>query len=108
MEVKRQLNVLEKNLQGKRYMIGDEYTIADICIWPWFGELVLGGVYGEAAATFLNAMQDYPNVVRWAEDVKSRPAVRRGRVINLPVSMGGLPNRHAASDLDSIDWQSKK
>jgi GSH-dependent disulfide-bond oxidoreductase len=104
METKRQLDVLEKNLIGKAYMIGDDYTIADITIWPWYGNLVLGRLYGDAA-TFLNVEQEYPNLLRWAKDMDSRPGVKRGRLVN---RNDGLLNRHAASDFDTIEWQNFK
>jgi GST-like protein len=75
MEVKRQLDVLDRNLSERRFLIGDEYTIADMANWPWYGELVRGGLYG--AAEFL-AVDSYKNVVRWAQEIRERPAVQRG------------------------------
>ena len=79
MEVKRQLDVLEKQLANHDYIAGDEYTIADMAIWPWYGALVRNEVY--EAAEFLDA-SSYKNVLRWAEEVAARPAVKRGRMVN--------------------------
>lgn len=79
MEVKRQLDVLDKQLANNTYISGDEYTIADMAIWPWYGVLVLGGLY--SAAEFLD-VASYKNVVRWAEAIAERPAVKRGKKVN--------------------------
>jgi GST-like protein len=79
MEVKRQLDVLDKQLADKTYICGDDYTIADMAIWPWYGVLVLGGLY--SAAEFLD-VKFYKNVVRWAEAIAQRPAVKRGKKVN--------------------------
>ena len=79
MEVKRQLDVLDKQLADKTYICGDDYTIADMAIWPWYGVLVLGGLY--SAAEFLE-VTSYKNVVRWAEAIAQRPAVKRGKKVN--------------------------
>jgi GSH-dependent disulfide-bond oxidoreductase len=98
MEAKRQLDVLEKNLADRKYIVGDQYTIADIAIFTWYGRLVLGKLYGDAA-TFLNVKEDYPNVIRWAEEIGNRPAVKRGLLVNGKV----LRERHAAKDFDGID-----
>jgi GST-like protein len=99
MEVKRQLDVLDRHLKEKRFMAGDEYTIADMAIWPWYGALVLGHVYG--AAEFLD-VTSYTNVVRWTNEIAARPAVRRGRIVNR--SFGKLEEqlheRHDASDFE--------
>jgi len=101
MEVKRQLDVLDKQLAKRRYIAGDEYTIADIAIWPWYGGLVKGWQYGDAA-TFLSA-HEYKNVNRWADEIFARPAVTRGRKVNRvsgdPASQ--LHERHDASDFDT-------
>lgn len=100
MEAKRQLDVLDKRLADNRYVAGEEYTIADMAIWPWYGNVVLGGVYN--AAEFLDA-GSYKNVLRWAQDVGSRPAVQRGRIVNRtngPLDEQ-LHERHSASDFDS-------
>jgi GST-like protein len=100
MEVKRQLDVLDKRLADNEYVAGSEYTIADIAIWPWYGGLVKGWQYG--AAEFL-AVHEYTNVVRWAEHVFKRPAVTRGRKVNRtsgdPASQ--LRERHDASDFET-------
>ena len=99
MEVKRQLDVLDRRLGDSRYLTGDEYTIADIAVWPWYGALVKGLVY--SAGEFLQ-VQDYKNVQRWTDEIAARPAVQRGRRVNRvfgePESQ--LPERHEASDFD--------
>src|SRR5579871_6569574 len=79
MEVKRQLDVLDRRLAESEYVAGSEYTIADIAIWPWYGGLVKYGQYG--AAEFLS-VHDYKNVARWADMIAARPAVKRGRIVN--------------------------
>ena len=79
MEVKRQLDVLNRHLSDHDYMAGSEYSIADIAIWPWYGSLVLGYLYD--AAEFLD-VESYTHVVRWAKQVERRPAVQRGRRVN--------------------------
>ncbi len=79
MEAKRQLDVLEKRLASSKYLGGEEYSIADICTWPWYGNLVLGRLYD--AAEFLS-VHEYPNVMRWAQAIDARPAVKRGRIVN--------------------------
>jgi GST-like protein len=99
MEVKRQLDVLDKNLADRRYLCGDTYNIADIATYPWYGNVVLNNQY--EAAEFLDVTA-YKNVVRWATEIQSRPAVKRGRRVNKitgPEEMR-LPERHSASDLD--------
>ncbi|MDE0779524.1 MAG: glutathione-dependent disulfide-bond oxidoreductase [Alphaproteobacteria bacterium] len=98
MEVKRQLDVLDRNLADRKYLSGDEYNIADIATYPWYGNVVLNNQYG--AAEFLD-VASYNNVVRWAEDIQSRPAVQRGRRVN---KMSGpeemqVHNRHSDSDI---------
>jgi len=99
MEVKRQLDVLERQLANHRYIAGDEYTIADMAIWPWYGALVQGELY--EAGEFLS-VHEYTHVRRWAAEVGARPAVLRGRRVN---KVRGdpdeqVPERHDASDLD--------
>lgn len=99
MEAKRQLDVLDKRLAVSEYIAGDEYTIADIAIWPWYGGLVKGRLYG--AAEFLS-VHEYKHVQRWADAIDARPAVQRGRRVN---RVSGEPQeqlaeRHDASDLD--------
>lgn len=98
MEVKRQLDVLNRRLAETEYLAGDDYTIADIAVWPWYGALAQGRLYGEAA-TFLQ-VQDYTHVQRWVALVGGRPAVERGRMVN---RISGEPSsqlheRHDASD----------
>jgi GST-like protein len=97
MEAKRQLHVLDQRLAQSRYLAGDDYTIADIAVWPWYGALVRGDLY--EAAEFL-AVHDYPNVQRWAQEIAQRPAVMRGRRVNRTWGAASeqLPERHAASD----------
>ncbi|GGA86068.1 thiol:disulfide oxidoreductase [Neiella marina] len=99
METKRQLDVLNRNLATRRYMAGDQYTIADIAIWPWYGALVLGRLYD--AAEFLS-VDEYPHVIRWAEEIDQRPAVIRGRKVNRTWGDESeqVAERHDASDLD--------
>ncbi len=100
MEVKRQLDVLDRRLADHQYMCGDEYTIADIAIWPWYGALVANQVYD--AAEFLDA-RSYTNVVRWQQEIATRDAVRRGRMVNRtsgPLE-DQLHERHDSSDFDT-------
>ena len=97
METKRQLDVLDKRLAVSQYIAGDEYTIADIAIWPWYGGLVKGRLYG--AAEFLS-VHEYKHVMRWADAIDARPAVQRGRRVNRVSGDDQLPERHDASDLD--------
>ena len=97
MEVKRQLDVLDRHLADNAYMAGDEYSIADIAIWPWYGGLVLGRAY--EAAEFLD-VASYTHVMRWAQQIDARPAVKRGRMVNKangPLEEQ-LHERHDASD----------
>ena len=99
MEVKRQLDVLDRQLAHQEYIAGSEYTIADMAIWPWYGALVTNKVY--EAAEFLEA-HTYTNVLRWTHEIARRPAVIRGRMVN---RAWGEPNeqvleRHSASDFD--------
>ncbi|MBO1520582.1 glutathione-dependent disulfide-bond oxidoreductase [Oceanisphaera pacifica] len=100
MEAKRQLDVLDKQLANNRYIAGDEYSIADIAIWPWYGCVVLGETYD--AAEFLDA-ESYVHVQRWAKEIAARPAVQRGRIVNRTESQAGpgLENRHSAADIDA-------
>ncbi|MBD8565923.1 glutathione-dependent disulfide-bond oxidoreductase [Oxalobacteraceae sp. CFBP 8763] len=99
METKRQLDVLDRHLADNRYMAGDDYTIADMAIWPWYGGMVLGQLY--EAATFLS-VHEYKHVKRWADAIAARPAVVRGRKVNR--SFGPAEDqvfeRHSAADLD--------
>ena len=100
MEVKRQLDVLDRRLAETSYLAGDAYSIADIAVWPWYGALAKGLVYG--AGEFLQ-VQDYKNVQRWADAIAQRPAVQRGRMVNRgwgePSTQ--LHERHDASDFDT-------
>jgi GST-like protein len=101
METKRQLDVLNRALDGRDWIAGTEYSIADMAIWPWYGQLCLGRLYGDAA-TFLS-VQDYANVKAWAERIDARPATRRGRMVNRNFGDDEslkLPERHSAQDFD--------
>lgn len=100
MEVKRQLDVLDRNLAEREYICGDEYTIADIAIHPWYGALAMGMLYG--SGEFLD-VGSYKNVQRWTKALQERPAVKRGQRVNRVWGdeTKRLPERHAASDLDS-------
>jgi GST-like protein len=100
MEVKRQLDVLDRRLGESEYLAGPDYTIADIAVWPWYGGLVKGWSYG--AAEFLS-VHEYKNVLRWADQIHARPAVLRGRMVNRMVGEpeGQLRERHDASDFDT-------
>jgi GST-like protein len=101
MEVKRQLDVLDRQLAENEFIAGAEYTIADMAIWPWYGGLSKGWSYGEAAE-FLQ-VKDYKNVQRWVEAIFARPAVKRGRMVNRMVGDPSeqLHERHDASDFDT-------
>jgi GSH-dependent disulfide-bond oxidoreductase len=100
MEVKRQLDVLDRRLADNEYLAGGDYTIADIAVWPWYGGLVKGVIYG--AGEFL-AVQEYKNLQRWTDTIAKRPAVQRGRMVNRtwgePASQ--LHERHDAGDFDT-------
>lgn len=100
MEVKRQLDVLDRRLAESAYLAGDEYTIADIAVWPWYGALVKGQLY--EAGEFLQ-VHEYARVVRWADRIAQRPAAQRGRMVNRtwgqPASQ--LHERHDAADFDT-------
>ncbi|MGR5366827.1 glutathione-dependent disulfide-bond oxidoreductase [Photobacterium damselae] len=101
MEAKRQLDVLDKQLAKHRYIAGDEYSIADMAIWPWYGNLVLGRLYD--AAKFLN-VDGYVHLQRWAKEIDARPAVARGRIVNRAwgEEWEQVPERHCADDIDNI------
>jgi GSH-dependent disulfide-bond oxidoreductase len=100
MEVKRQLDVLDRRLADNEYLGGTEYSIADIAVWPWYGGLVKGLLYG--GGDFLS-VQDYKHVQRWTDQIAKRPAVKRGRIVNRvsgdPASQ--LHERHDAGDFDT-------
>ncbi|MFS2159317.1 glutathione-dependent disulfide-bond oxidoreductase [Pseudomonas sp. Pseusp122] len=99
MEAKRQLDVLERRLGESKYLAGDSYTIADIAVWSWYGQLALGTLY--SAAEFL-AVDEYTHVQRWAKDIAERPAVIRGKRVNRTWGDEAtqVPERHSAADLD--------
>ena len=101
MEVKRQLDVLDRHLADNQFLAGSDYTIADMATWPWYGNLALGQAYGDAG-TFLD-VQSYRHVQRWPAEIAARPAVKRGRMVN---RLSGDPTeqlheRHDASDFDT-------
>ncbi|BCA61002.1 glutathione S-transferase [Sphingomonas sp. HMP9] len=100
MEVKRQLDVLDRRLGESEYLGGDDYSIADMAVWPWYGALVKGLVYD--AAQFLQ-VDDYKNVLRWTDLIAARPAVMRGRMVNRVMGepSSQLPERHDAGDFDT-------
>ncbi len=102
MEVKRQLDVLDRHLAGHAYLAGDTYTLADMAVWPWYGGLVKGLLY--EAGEFLS-VSDYTHVIRWSDAIMARPGARRGRMVNrtwgAPESQ--LPERHDARDFDAKD-----
>ncbi len=96
METKRLLHVLDTHLADRPYLAGSAYSIADMANWPWYGALVLGRLYGDAA-TFLS-VHEYPHVQRWAREINDRPAVRRGVKVNRTWGDDPMPERHAPSD----------
>ena len=100
MEVKRQLDVLDRLLAERPYLAGEQYTIADMAAWPWYGALAKGQLYG--AGEFLS-VQEYRHVIRWADQIAQRPAAQRGRKVNRTWGEPGsqLHERHDASDFDT-------
>jgi GST-like protein len=100
MEVKRQMDVLDRRLAETAFLVGDNYTIADMAVWPWYGLLVTGSLYD--AGDFLQ-VQDYTHVRRWADAIAERPAVKRGRIVNRSFGdpANQLRERHDASDFDT-------
>ena len=100
MEVKRQLDVLDRRLGESAYLGGDDYSIADIAVWPWYGGLAKGLLYG--AGEFLS-VHEYTNVIRWADAIGARPAVKRGRIVNRTSGEPAqqLHERHDASDFET-------
>ena len=100
MEIKRQLDVLDRHLADNRFMAGDEYSIADMAIWPWYGNLVAGLIYDDSS-TFIEA-HTYENVIRWQQEIWQGPAVQRGRKVNRAFGKpeDQLHERHDASDFD--------
>ena len=101
MEVKRQLDVLDRQLANNKYIAGDDYTIADMAIWPWYGALVTNKVYD--AAEFLEA-HTYTNVLRWTDEIAHRPAVQRGRMVN---RLWGEPEEQLHERHDASDFEEK-
>jgi GSH-dependent disulfide-bond oxidoreductase len=101
MEVKRQMDVLNRRLAGARYLAGDEYTLADIAVWPWYGALAKGLLYNSGEFLQVN---EYTHLRRWTDEIAQRPAVKRGRMVNRtwgdPASQ--LHERHDASDFDTM------
>ena len=97
MEVKRQLDVLDKNLSSRQYLCGDEYNISDIAVHSWYGSLVLNNIY--ESAEFLD-VASYENVVRWAKEITDRTAYKRGSRVNRPWMSDGIAERHESTDLD--------
>lgn len=100
MEAKRQLDVLNRELATKTYIAGEEYSIADMAIWPWYGQLALGRLYD--AAEFLD-VESYEHVMRWAKAIDARPAVQRGRMVNRAFGelSSQLRERHSAEDFET-------
>lgn len=101
MEVKRQMDVLNRRLAECRYLAGDDYTVADIAVWPWYGALAKGLLY--SAGEFLS-VHEYTHVIRWADEIGQRPAVKRGRMVNRVMGepSSQLHERHDASDFDHL------
>ena len=99
MEVKRQLDVLDRHLAEQPYMAGEAYSIADIAIWPWYGRLAQGHQYN--AGEFLE-VETYRHLIDWANRIGERPAVKRGQVVNATWGECQLPERHSAEDLDKL------
>lgn len=101
MEVKRQLDLLDKQLADSEFIAGDQYSIADMAIWPWYGNLVLGNLYN--AGEFLQ-VESYQHLLRWAKMINERPAVQRGRVVNRVMGEEWelLAERHSRADIDDV------
>jgi len=97
MEVKRQMDVLDRRLAEAEYLVGDDYTIADMAVWPWYGGVARGLMYG--SGEFLD-VESYKNVQRWTSSISERPAVKRGVRVNRPWGDHPMAERHAASDFD--------
>lgn len=106
MEAKRQLDVLDQRLSDNQFLAGDDYTIADMAVFPWYGALVKGKLYD--AAEFLS-VHEYKNVIRWADDLLKRPAILRARLVNRVWGDEDqqLPERHSRSDFEKLDTQFK-
>ncbi|MGA0605968.1 glutathione-dependent disulfide-bond oxidoreductase [Phenylobacterium sp. VNQ135] len=99
MEVKRQLDVLDRRLAESEYLAGPDYTVADMAVWPWYGAMAKGQLY--EGGEFLQ-VQEYRNVLRWADQIAKRPAVRRGRIVNRLLGEHQLAERHDAADIDEV------
>ena len=99
MEVKRQMDVLDRHLAENDYLAGSDYSIADMATWPWYGALASGLLYD--SAEFLQ-VHEYKNVVRWAKQIADRPAVKRGSIVNRPWGDKSAIERHSAADIDAI------
>ena len=99
MEAKRQMDVLNRRLAEQRFLAGDDYSIADIAVWPWYGALAKGQLY--EAGEFLS-VHEYTHVIRWADEIAQRPAVQRGRIVNRTwgAADAQLAERHEAADID--------
>lgn len=102
METKRQLDVLDQHLAENRFMAGDDYTIADMAIWPWYGRLTTGGVYNDADI-FLDG-RSYSHVARWTQEIAARPAVKRGVMVN---KTSGEPSEQLHERHDAADFQTR-
>ena len=99
MEVKRQMDVLDRRLAETKFLAGDDYTIADMAVWPWYGGMAKGLLYG--GGEFL-AVHEYKHLNRWTDQIATRPAVQRGRLVNRPWGEPpGLAERHASSDFEA-------
>ncbi len=99
MEVKRQMDVLDRHLAEHDYLVGKDYTIADMATWPWYGALASGLLYD--SAEFLQ-VQEYKNLNRWAKQIADRPAVKRGSIVNRPWGDKTALERHSAADIDAV------
>ena len=99
MEVKRQMDVLDRHLANNEYLAGSDYTIADMATWPWYGALASGLLYD--SAEFLQ-VHEYKNLVRWAKQIADRPAVKRGSIVNRPWGDKTAIERHSAADIDAV------
>jgi GST-like protein len=103
MEVKRQLDVLDRQLADNQFIAGDEYTIADMAIWPWYGNGMSNGASYNDQRTFLQT-QEYKNLTRWTKEIGERPAVKRGRMVN---RTGGPPEEQLHERHDASDFKTK-
>lgn len=99
MEVKRQLDLLDKHFATHEFIVGSQYSIADIAIWPWYGGVVSGEAYGSAGAAEFLQVHNYKNLIRWQQQVEDRPGVQRGKLVN---SSTGLKERHSREDFKRL------